>query len=69
MVLRCIVHGNGTLDNRRHFSCSRGFGNANADSAVYRYSDHFLGHARLLGHHLHAVGLFSLALAFCAFRN
>jgi hypothetical protein len=32
-------------------------------------SDHLLGATRLLGHRLHTVGLFSLALAFCAFRN
>ena len=68
MVLRCIARGNGTLDNRRHFSCCRGFGDANADGAVYRYSDHLLGPARMLGHHLHTVGLFSLALAFVPFE-
>jgi hypothetical protein len=28
VVFRSIAHGNGTLDNSRHFSCCRGFGNA-----------------------------------------
>src|SRR6478672_3751128 len=68
MVLRFLAHGNRTLDNRLHFSCCRSFGNVNADGAIYRHSDHLLSLARLLGHHLHTVGLFSLALAFCPFE-
>ena len=39
MVLRCIAHGNGTLDNRRHLSCCRGFGNADADASKIGFDD------------------------------